>query len=170
MNRLLLVCLGLIVAYFLLLGGQSDFRTGKAAPEIETQRLNGDKVKLSELRGKVVVLDFWATWCPPCRAMIPHERELVTRFQHKPFVFISIDIDGNKEALTKFLATTPMPWAHWLNDGRGGISREWGVSAVPTLFVIDAKGVVRKKIVGGDEKTLDDTVEKLVKEAEAANK
>src|SRR5207244_146319 len=77
---------------------------GKNAPEAEAEDLAGKPVKLSAYKGKVVVIDFWATWCPPCKAMIPHERELVQKNADKPFVFISISADEKKDTLKGFLS------------------------------------------------------------------
>ena len=140
---------------------------GKQAPDTESANLDGKTVKLSDHKGKVVVLDFWATWCGPCRGMIPHERELVKTNKGKPFVFISVSADAKKETLKEFLDKEEMPWSHWWS-GQGGIVEKWSIGAFPTIYVIDAKGVIRTKIVGGgpkNEQELDDTVTKLVKEA-----
>ena len=139
-----------------------DLSVGKKAPEVVSQDLSGKKVKLSDYRGKVVVLDIWATWCPPCRAMIPHERELVKRLKGKPFALISISADDKKETLTKFLGETPMPWTHWWNGASGGIIEDWEVKFFPTIYVLDAKGVIRYKGVRGEK--MDEAVDTLLKE------
>jgi AhpC/TSA family len=70
---------------------------GKRAPEIEGQDLDGKKLKLSNFKGKVVVLVSWATWCAPCMAMVPHERELVKRLDGKPFALLGVNCDGDRE-------------------------------------------------------------------------
>jgi len=150
-----------------LAGVFADISEGKPAPEVESQDIDGKKVKLSQLKGKVVVLDIWATWCGPCRGMIPHTTKLVEKMKNKPFVFVSVSADEKKETLKEFIKGTPMPWTHWW-EGTGGIVRDWEVEAFPTIYVIDAKGVIRKKIVGANSKAIDDEVEKLVKEAEEA--
>jgi thiol-disulfide isomerase/thioredoxin len=137
---------------------------GKSAPELESADLDGKKVKLSDLKGKVVVLDIWTTWCGPCKAMIPHERELVKKLEGKPFVFVSISADAEKDELTKFIEKNPMPWTHWWNGARGGILEKWNVKFFPTIYVIDAKGTIRFKNVRATE--LDEAVETLVKETE----
>lgn len=145
------------------------FAIGKTAPEAVSADLEGKKASLADHKGKVVVLDFWATWCPPCRAMIPHERELVKKFKDKPLAFVSISADEDKETLTKFLKDEPMPWIHWFDGQRGELAQAWNIHAFPTMFVIDADGVIRGKIIGGgpkNEKKLDELVTKLVKEAE----
>jgi thiol-disulfide isomerase/thioredoxin len=138
---------------------------GKTAPEVVSKDLDDKETKLSALKGKVVVLDIWATWCGPCRAMIPHEREMVEKLKGKPFQLVSISADEKKEALTKFLESEKMPWTHWWEGGnKDGILKEWNVQFFPTIYVIDAKGVIRFKNIRG--KKLEEAVEKLVKEAE----
>jgi thiol-disulfide isomerase/thioredoxin len=129
----------------------SDLSIGNAAPEIKIQDLDGKGASLFELKGKVVVLDIWATWCPPCRAMIPHEREMVERLKDQPFALVSISVDEKKKTLTDFLTKEPMPWTHWWNGNEGGVIEAWDVRYYPTIYVIDAHGVIRHKDLRGDE-------------------
>lgn len=145
-----------------------DLSVGAAAPEIVSRTLEGKEVKLSDLKGKVVVLDIWATWCPPCRAMIPHSRELVKKMEGKPFVFVSVSADAKKDTVTEFIKKNPMPWTHWFNGPTGGIIDAWEVEYFPTIYVLDHKGVIRFKDVR--DKAMDRAVEKLVKEAEGNSK
>ncbi len=139
-----------------------DLSVGKMAPEAVSMDLAGKKVKLSDLKGKVVVLDFWATWCPPCRGMIPHTRKLVAKHKDAPFAFVSISGDDDKETLEAFLKKTPMPWTHWFNGPDGGLIDDWDIDGFPTIFVIDARGVIRFRDVRDEE--LDQAVAKLLKE------
>ncbi len=141
-----------------------NLSVGKPAPEFASSDLDGKPAKLSDLKGKVVVLDIWATWCGPCRAMIPHERELVAKLKDKPFVLVSVSADQKKDALTEFLKDEKMPWTHWW-EGDGPNLKAWNVRYFPTIYVIDAKGTIRYKGIRG--KAMDDAVEGLVKEAEA---
>lgn len=137
---------------------------GKTAPEVISKDLDDKEAKLSSLRGKVVVLDIWATWCGPCRAMIPHEREMVEKLKDKPFALVSISADEKKETLVEFLKKEKMPWTHWWEGKRkGGILTEWNVEFFPTIYVLDAKGVIRHKNIRGEQ--LEKAVEELIKEA-----
>jgi thiol-disulfide isomerase/thioredoxin len=139
---------------------------GKTPPDVTGIGLKDEKTKLSSLKGKVVLLDIWATWCPPCRAMIPHERELVKKMEGKPFVLVSVSADEKKETLTEFIAKEPMPWTHWWNGQDGPILQAFRVKAFPTLYLLDHKGVIRKKWVGSPENAvLDKAIEELVREA-----
>jgi thiol-disulfide isomerase/thioredoxin len=143
---------------------------GKTAPDVTGVNLKDEKTKLSSLKGKVVLLDIWATWCPPCRAMIPHERELVARMKGKAFELVSVSADDKKETLTDFLKETPMPWTHWWAGQDDSILKTFRVRAFPTLYLIDARGVIRKKWVGSpDNAVLDKAVEELVAEAAKTN-
>lgn len=141
-----------------------DLSVGKKVPEVVIKDLDDKEAKLSALKGKVVVIDIWATWCGPCVAMIPHTRELVKKMKDKPFVFVSVSADAKKETVTAFIKTKPMPWTHWWNGASGGIVEDWNVEYFPTIYIIDHKGIIRYKDLRGDK--MDEAVEKLVKEAE----
>jgi thiol-disulfide isomerase/thioredoxin len=139
-----------------------DLSVGKPAPEIILPDLDGKPQKLSALKGKVVVLDIWATWCGPCRAMIPHEREMVEKLKDKPFALVSISFDEEKQTLIDFLKKTEMPWTHWWNGSSGGISEPWNIQHFPTIYVLDANGIIRYTELRGEK--LESAVEKLLTE------
>jgi thiol-disulfide isomerase/thioredoxin len=140
-----------------------NLQVGMKAPAAESKTLKGDKASLADYRGKVVVLDFWATWCGPCRQMIPHEREMVAKLKDKPFAFVSISVDNEKKELEDFLGKESMPWNHWWEGADAAVVKQWNIRFFPTIYVVDAKGVIRYKNIRGKE--LEDAVEKLVTEA-----
>jgi thiol-disulfide isomerase/thioredoxin len=139
---------------------------GCIAPELEGTDLEGHKYKLSDYRGKVVVVDFWATWCPPCRRMIPQEKELVERMQGRPFAFLAVSEDESREALSKFLESDAHGWPV-LHDQTKMLSLEWRVNNLPTFVFIDANGVIRDRIEGGGPELFGKRVEPLMQEVEA---
>ncbi|QSV45652.1 TlpA disulfide reductase family protein [Geobacter benzoatilyticus] len=124
---------------------------GGPAVDLTLNALNGEKVTLSELKGKVVILNFWATWCPPCRQEIPSMMRLNTAMAGKPFRMLCVSIDdGGKEAVEKFFSTTGFNLPAFLDtDKRAGAL--YGITGVPETFIIDANGVILKKIVGAIE-------------------
>jgi thiol-disulfide isomerase/thioredoxin len=137
---------------------------GKQAPDLTGVDGAGKALKLSEFRGKVVVLDFWASWCVPCMALVPHERDLVKRLEGKPFVFLGVNFDGSKEELQACEKENKMTWRSFFDGREGPIAKQWNVRSIPLIFIIDAKGIIRYKDVDGEE--MDRAVEVLLKEAE----
>ena len=140
-------------------------RLGKVAPEIEAEGIDGKKFKLSDHRGKVVIVVFWASWCGPCMRMVPHERQLVARLKNEPFVIVGINGDGDRAKAKKTMADERMTWPSFWNgpaDAKGPISRAWNVRHWPSAFILDRKGVIRSKETRGKE--LDEVVDRLLRE------
>jgi thiol-disulfide isomerase/thioredoxin len=136
---------------------------GKPLPDVTGEGLDGKALKVSDYKGKVVVLDVWATWCGPCKAMIPHEREMVKRLEGKPFALISVSCDEEKGTLAKFLEKTPMPWTHWWVGTHSGLGQALNIRFYPTIYVLDAQGVIRHKNIRGEK--LEAAVVALLREA-----
>jgi len=141
---------------------------GMTVPDTESTSLDGKKVKPSDYRGKVLVLDFWATWCGPCVAMLPHSRQMVARLRGKPFAMVSISADDDVDEVKTFAKQNDMVWSQWHEGPNGAMKSKWNINSLPSIFVIDAKGVIRHK--GLREDDLEDAVKKLIKEAEAETK
>lgn len=139
-------------------------RIGMKAPPTESKNLKGEPVRLADLLGKVVVLDFWTTRHPPCREMVPQKRELAGKFKDRPFALVSVSVDPTRKELDDFMSKEVMLWTHWWEGAEAGIVRQWNVRFFPSVYVIDAKGVIRYKHVRGAE--LEAAVEKLLLEAE----
>lgn len=133
------------------------------APAFELKDLDGKVVKLADYQGKVVILDFWATWCGPCLGSFPGMKKLVEEYQKDPgvtFVFVNTWQDeANKEQVVReFLEKNQYPF-YVLMDSEDKVVADYGVSGIPTKFVIDPKGKIRFKSVGFEGDT-----EKMVKE------
>jgi thiol-disulfide isomerase/thioredoxin len=142
-----------------------NLRIGKLAPDIEAKDLYGASFKLSDYRGRVTVLVFWACWCGPCMAMVPDERRLVDLMKNKPFVLIGVNGDPRLNDAKRAVAKESIVWrSFWngTNGPAGPISHAWDVRSWPTIYVLDAKGVIREKNIR-DEK-LEKAVDLLIKE------
>ncbi|MFL5328310.1 MAG: TlpA family protein disulfide reductase [Gemmataceae bacterium] len=144
-------------------GCESPAELGRPAPDFSATTLDGQTVSLASLRGKVVVIDFWATWCGPCRRALPELREFVSHFEGKPVVLIGISADHNETALHDFLAVNPLPWPIVFDGDGGPIATRYNVNAYPTVFVIDQNGMIRNRDLHGAK--LIEVTEKLLAKA-----
>jgi len=142
-------------------------KIGNLCPDISGTDADGKIHRLSEQRGKVVFVSFWAPWCAPCRALIPHERELLqSKYGGRPFAIVSIAMDS-PEAVRTFHKTTPMPWPNIIDGRRGPISRTWDIDAIPAGILIDHKGVIRGLWLDGiDPNEVDRDIEAAMSAAE----
>jgi peroxiredoxin len=140
---------------------------GSVAPEIEGRDINGLPMKLSDHRGKVVVLSFWGSWCSPCMAAVARERSLVERLAGRRFVLLGVNSDEDRGHAKEVVQKERMTWRSWW-DGipAGPIATRWGVRGWPMLYVIDSKGVIRYKAGDYDEK-LDKAVDALLEGIES---
>jgi thiol-disulfide isomerase/thioredoxin len=121
----------------------------RSAPEIVVNGMDGSPLKLSSLKGKVVLLNFWATWCPPCREEIPSMIKLKKVMTGKPFqmVAVSIDEDG-KSAIESFFQTSGFSDLPAYIDPDSRAAKAYGITGVPETFIINKNGMVVKKIIG----------------------
>jgi thiol-disulfide isomerase/thioredoxin len=91
-------------------GPPPSVAVGKHAPEIEGQDLDGNVIRLSRFKGKVVLLDFWATSCAPCMRLVPDEKELMNQYKDRPFTILGINVDTDLAQLRAYLAKSELPW------------------------------------------------------------
>jgi peroxiredoxin len=120
----------------------------KSAPNFDLEKLGGGRVKLSDYRGKVVILDFWATHCPPCRVQIPEFVDLQKEYSDKGLAILGISLDQNpKQVLPRFVGKYKINYPILLFDG--SVDKAYGgIIGIPTAFVIDRKGEIYKRYVG----------------------
>jgi thiol-disulfide isomerase/thioredoxin len=142
---------------------------GKTAPDIAGEDLDGKPFKLSDYKGKVVLVDFWATWCGPCMKLVPHNRRLVETYSGRPFALIGVNADEDEADLSANLKRHKVNWRSFKNTAGDGppIAEQWNVDGFPSLYLIDHKGVIRKTWDEfPDVEALDTAVAELVAAAE----
>jgi len=125
--------------------------------------LNGKAHSLADYKGKVVLVNFWATWCPPCRAEMPSMQRLKERMAGKPFVILAVDMAESEAEVRSFLKEIKPAKIDFtiLMDKSGKTIKEWKVSVFPTTFIIDAEGLRRYSVLGGAEWDEYDAVQKI---------
>ncbi len=126
-----------------------ELARARMAPPFELSTLDGQHISMDSLAGKVVLIDFWATWCGPCREALPHVRDIARKFQGQPFVVLSVSLDTDEAKWKDFVAKNGMTWLQY-RDGRftGPIATRFAVDAIPATFSIDADGVLEDQHVG----------------------
>jgi thiol-disulfide isomerase/thioredoxin len=96
-----------------------------------------------------VLIDFWATWCPPCREALPHMREIANKFQGQPLVVLSVSLDQDEQKWKDFIGKNEMTWPQYRDGGlTGPIAKMFGTEAIPHTFTIDADGVLQEEHIG----------------------
>ena len=131
---------------------------------IKLPTVKGDSLSLASLKGKVVLLDFWASWCIPCRAANKHLVKLYDKYKSKGFEIFSVSVDEEKKSWEKAIAKDKITWLQ-VNDPRGVMAQtiiDWNVSVLPTTFLINKKGDVIAMDLEG--KALDQAIRKLLEE------
>ncbi len=137
---------------------------GKEPIPFEVTDLNGSSLSLEKYKGKVVLLDFWATWCAPCLQEMPNVKRIYKQYHQQGFEIIGISLDSNRNALEKYVRRNDIKWPQhfdgkaWNNE----VAKKYKVRSIPATFLLDRSGKIRYKSVRGSR--LAQAVEKLVKE------
>jgi thiol-disulfide isomerase/thioredoxin len=144
--------------------------SGKPAPDIIGEAIDGKPMKLSDFRGKVVVLVFCGHWCGPCRGLYPLERALVEKHQGRPFTFVGVNSDSDRQKVKEVASAEKLTWPVFWDGGspEGPIQRQWNIWGYPTLYLIDHQGVIVRRI--GLSPADEELIESKIKTAEAASK
>jgi thiol-disulfide isomerase/thioredoxin len=123
---------------------------GKMSPERTLDIAGGGKLKLADLRGKVVVVNFWATWCPPCKREMPSLQRLAGLMKGEPFEIVAINAGEDEDQIEGFRGSLDPPLTLRLAlDPKGDAMHEFSVAGLPTTFVIDRQGRIAYRAVGG---------------------
>ena len=127
----------------------SDPRRGREefAPAFEVSTLQGQQISLKQLAGRVVVMDFWATWCPPCRESVPELKDLTKKYPTEKLMLISVSADKDDRAWREFVAKKNMDWAQY-RDADHRILDTFGIHSFPTYLVIDGDGIIKERLTG----------------------
>ena len=133
---------------------------GKQAPDFDLKTIKGDRIRLSDLRGKVVLLNFWATWCPPCRDEMPLFRRVYKKYKDKGFEILAVSTDTDVRVVKKFIREFKIPFPV-LMDEKGDLTKLYQVQGIPTSFLIDRDGKVIKVRLG-EYKEIESDLKKLL--------
>ncbi len=138
------------------------FLPGKTAPAFTLTDVDGKTVSLADYKGKVVMVDFWATWCGPCKLELPHLVDLQKQYADKDFVILGLSMDDDKPEMVKqFAEENGLPYTIVMGDE--GTQGRYGVTGYPTAFLIDKGGVIRNVFQGYTDKAiLDNAIRPLL--------
>lgn len=149
----------LLVIGFLVLFGQNSgrgvkiIREGDRAPDFQLATLDGSAVSLSSFRGKVVMVHFWATWCPPCVEELPTLERLNRSFSGRDLAILAVSVDeGGAGAVGQFMQRNGFTLPVLLNPDQSA-ARSYGTFKFPETYILDRKGIVRRKVIGAADWT-----------------
>jgi peroxiredoxin len=128
-------------------GGGADIAVGQVVPDFTLKDMEGRSVTLSDYRGKVVFLNFWATWCPPCREEMPAMERLNAVFEGKDFVMLAVNTEKDIETVRAFLKQSPHSFTVLL-DQQATVQNLYGVFRFPETFLLDKEGRLVERFLG----------------------
>lgn len=121
---------------------------GQMADDFTLETIAGKQVSLSDYRGKIVFLNFWATWCPPCRREAPSMEKLYRKFKDRNFIILAVSLRENSGKVSKFMRDNKLSFPALL-DSKGKVGGQYGISSIPTTFFVDKNGKIIGRAVGG---------------------
>jgi thiol-disulfide isomerase/thioredoxin len=152
----------LVLALSLLIVTASFSQEGsvkKKVPEITLKDTSGKEIKLSSLKGKVVLIDFWASWCGPCRRANKHLKKLYDKYKDQGLEILSISVDDSKSAWKKAIKDDKTGWLHVIDEIN--LASSWNIQFIPTTYLVDKEG--NFSAINPDIDELDGLIKELVK-------
>jgi len=146
----LLVCLPLGVLAQQPGQGLTPIKGMPAAPDFELTDLDGNTHRLADYRGRVVVVNFWATWCPPCRAEMPSMQRAWEQLRKQKVQMLGVDVGEDEDTVFRFLADYPVEFP-LLMDTDSGVVEQWSVRGLPSTYILDGQGRIVYRAIGGRE-------------------
>ena len=144
---------------------QPELARALMAPPFAVTTLDGKHISLDDLQGKVVLIDFWATWCAPCREALPHVKEIAKKFDGQPSRVLSVSVNGHEQKWKEFVAQNETTWPRYLDHRFAGpVAKSFGVQAIPRTFTIDADRILQDEHIG--DAAIEDKLKKLIKRAQ----
>jgi thiol-disulfide isomerase/thioredoxin len=144
---------------------EPELARARMAPAFAVNTLDGQHISMDDLTGKVVLIDFWATWCGPCREALPHMQQIAKKFQGQPLVVLSVSLDTDEQKWKDFITKNGMTWVQYRDGGfTGPVANLFGVKAIPQTFTIDADGVLQDQHIG--DASIEGKLKKLVARAQ----
>lgn len=139
-----------------------------AAPDFVLSDLDGKAQRLSAYKDKIVLVNFWATWCPPCRREMPSMERLYQKLKGESFMILAVDQNESFDLVFAFTGQLdPAPSFPLLLDEKGMVPPSWGVQGLPTSFIVDKQGRIAYRAVGGrefDHPNIEALIRKLIRE------
>jgi thiol-disulfide isomerase/thioredoxin len=139
----------------------------RMAPAFTVTALDGARFNLDEMNGRVVLIDFWATWCGPCNRELPHMKKIAKEFAGEPLVIISVSWDSDEAKWKDFIAKNEMTWVQY-RDADHRLSNTFGINAIPHYFTIDSDGVLTAEMLG-EGSDVEGKLRKLIARAKATH-
>ena len=128
----------------------TEVEPATAAPEFSLEDMDGNRFTLSDLRGEVVIVNFWATWCPPCREEMPSMQRAWEQLQAEGVMMLAVNVGESADTVFQFTANYPVDFPLLL-DLDSSVLGQWPVQGLPATFVVDSEGRIAYRAIGGRE-------------------
>jgi thiol-disulfide isomerase/thioredoxin len=154
------------VAQAYLLRLEPKYRDGLPAPPTAGKDLDGKPMALADFKGRIVVLDFWGSWCKPCRGAMPGLKDLAAKYADRGVVVLGVASEDAAEEAARVAAAEKLPWRSWFDrrdvNGDSPIVSAWGVTTFPTVAVVDGDGIIRFLKGGASAEEVANTLDALL--------